>query len=237
MTDGTTVESGPDRAARYTSAAIILHWAIAALILYNLTSGLLRDFLPREFFTWHVSSGITILILSVVRVGWRLTHRPPPLLPMQRWEKRLAHGVHFLLYAAILFVPFAGWALISASPPPGTPGAAYAAEMRAKADAELVAKGGKPKGPGRSGPRMFWGIAPIPLIGAVNTIGATPEGVKPQRELRERIEKTHEIGGWLMFLLLLLHVAGALKHQFADRVDELARMGLGRRRKPETEAG
>ena len=65
---------------RYTRVAIALHWAIAAMIAYNLASGLLHDVLPHGLFALHVSSGITILALSIVRVGWRRTHRPqaPP---------------------------------------------------------------------------------------------------------------------------------------------------------------
>ncbi len=231
---------------RYTSVAIALHWIIAALILYNLLSGLLRPALPRGFFMFHVSSGLTILILSVLRVVWRLTHKPPPFLPMKPWEAKLAHGVHGLLYAAMLLLPFSGWVLISASPPAGSPGAAYAEAQRAK-QGPAPGQGapgqmgpGRPgsNGPGaggpsggspqRRGPPMFWGLVKIPLIGAVNEIGRTPEGVPEQRELHERIETFHLVGGWIMLLLLVLHVGGALKHQLADKEPELGRMGAGR---------
>ena len=88
--DATPIETDVG-AARYSTVAIVLHWAIAALILYNLASGLLRPVLPRGFFVFHVSSGITILLLSVVRVVWRMTHRPPPMLQMHGWERRLAN--------------------------------------------------------------------------------------------------------------------------------------------------
>lgn len=227
---------------RYSQVAIALHWIIAALILYNLASGLLRPFLPRGFFQFHVSSGLTILILTLVRIVWRLTHKPPPFLPMKAWEAKLAHGVHFLLYAAMLLLPFSGWALISANPPAGSPGAAFAEAQRAK-QAPPAGQGtpgrmgpGRPgsTGPGatsptRRGPPMLWGLVRIPLIGAVNDIGRTPEGVAEQREVHERIETAHMIGGWLMLLLLMLHVGGALKHQLADREPELGRMGIGRR--------
>lgn len=209
---------------RYTRVAIALHWAIAVLILYNLSSGLLRGFLPREFFTWHVSSGITILILSVARVAWRLTHKPPALLPMARWEAKLAHGVHFLLYAAMLLIPLSGWALISSSPPIGSPGADYANAQRA----ERAAAEGRPAPKPRTSPRMLWEIVPIPLIAPIANIGATPEGIVEQQELHEKIENAHALGAWLMLALLVMHLAGALKHQFADRLPELARMGLGR---------
>ena len=76
---------------------------------------------------------------------------------------------------------------------------------------------------------MIWGLFTLPLISPINEQGRTAQGVPAQRELHERIETTHLIGGWLMLALLVLHVAGALKHQYVDRKRELARMGLGRR--------
>jgi len=229
---------------RYSNVAIFLHWAIAALILYNLTSGLLRPVLPRGFFALHVSSGITILALTVVRVLWRLTHRPPPFLPMAQWKRGMAHLTHFLLYAAMLALPLSGWAMVSASPPAGSPGAGWAMAHRppppppsptGKPDTRSP---GGPAGEGKGGgmaprargPIMVWGLFPLPMIGPINELGRTPEGVPGQREVHERIETVHLIGGWVMLALLLLHVAGALKHQLVDRRRELARMGLGRTR-------
>jgi cytochrome b561 len=207
---------------RYSRVAIWLHWLIALAIFYNLASGLLRPVLPRGFFIWHVSSGITILVLTVARVIWRLTHKPPPLLPMKPWEGKAAHAVHFLLYCAMVLLPFSGWAMVSANPPIGSPGADY---VFAKASEKAAAEG-KPA-PNPRKPTMVWGIFKLPMIGAVNELGRTPEGVPEQTELHERIETFHLIGGWLLFLLLILHIGGALKHQFVDREPELQRMGLG----------
>ncbi|MEH3099627.1 cytochrome b [Sphingomonas adhaesiva] len=201
------------RALRYSNVAIVLHWAIAALILYNLATGLFGEWLPDGAFAFHISSGITILVLTVVRVLWRLTHRPPPFLPMSAPERALAHGVHALLYVAMLALPLTGWAMVSANPPAGSPGAAYAA-------------GGKPVR--KRGPIMIWNAVPLPLIGPINEMGRAPEGVAGQRDVHERLETLHGLGGWLMLALLVLHVAGALKHQFIDRRRQLGRMGLGR---------
>lgn len=64
-----TYDGSARRRLRYANVAIALHWAIAALILYNLASGLLRPVLPRGFFAFHVSSGISILVLTLVLVG------------------------------------------------------------------------------------------------------------------------------------------------------------------------
>lgn len=211
---------------RYTSVAIALHWAIAALILYNLLSGLLRDALPRGFFQFHVSSGLTILALTVIRIVWRLTHKPPPLLPMKTWEARLAGVVHFLLYAAMLFVPWTGWVMISANPPPASAGAAYVAEQVAAA----AAARGEPAPIPRK-PPLVWGLFPAPMIGPVADLGREPAGVAEQAAFHEQMEGVHGKVALLLLFLLALHVGGALKHQFADREPELARMGLGRARR------
>lgn len=211
---------------RYTRVAIALHWAIAALILYNLTSGLLRGYLPRGFFQFHVSSGLTILALSVARVVWRLTHKPPPKLPMHGWEKRLASVVHFLLYAMMLFVPWTGWVMISANPPPGSAGAAYVGEQRA---AEAAAKGEPAPSPRK--PSMVWGLFPTPMIGPVADIGREPARVAEQAAFHDQMEDVHGLMAWGLLFLLFLHVGGALKHQLLDRQPELARMGLGSTRR------
>ncbi|WP_174274837.1 cytochrome b, partial [Sphingomonas bacterium] len=123
-------EAGP--LSRYTGVAIALHWAIAAFILFNLVTGLWLDSMPRGTIAIHISSGISVLILTVARIVWRLTHKPPPYpSDMPAWERGLAHLVHFCLYAAMLIMPLSGWAMISANPPAGSPGAAYADTLRA----------------------------------------------------------------------------------------------------------
>ena len=219
--------SPPPRPARtrYTRVAIALHWAIAALIAYNLISGLLGEFLPRWFFAFHISSGLTILALTLVRIGWRLTHRPPPMLPMKASERWLAHGVHLLLYAAMLFVPWTGWVMISANPPPGSPGAAYALQQRAA----KAAAAGEPAPTPRPAPKL-WGVATVPMIGPVAALGREPAGVPGQRAFHEQMEGIHGRLGWVLLLLLALHITGALKHEWFDGQPELRRMGLPGRR-------
>lgn len=207
---------------RYTRVAIALHWLIAAAILYNLLSGLGRAYLPRGFFVLHISSGLTILALTVVRVVWRLTHKPPPLLPMKTWEARLAHGVHFLLYLAMLMVPWTGWVMISATPPAGSPGAAYA---QAQAAQEAAAAGNPAPTP--RPPAMFWGLFPVPKIGPVANLGRETAGVAEQQAFHEQMEGVHQKVALGLLFLFFLHIGGALKHQFIDREPELARMGLG----------
>ncbi|MGI4731354.1 MAG: cytochrome b [Janthinobacterium lividum] len=249
MANGRTGWSNDRRQLRYTNVAILLHWAIALGILYNLATGLFGEYLPAGAFALHVSSGITVLALTVVRIAWRLTHRPPPMLSVPEWQKTLAKAVYALFYAGMVLLPLSGWAMVSASPPAGSAGAAWAqAHPRVPpppqplpAAASPAGKAGTPTGghagegkgggqpPHKRGPLMIWGLFPLPLIAPINDIGREPSGLAGQHELHERIETVHLIGGWAMLALLVLHVAGALKHQFVDRKRELQRMGLGRR--------
>src|ERR1019366_894992 len=114
---------------RYPRAAIVLHWAIAVFIIFNLCSGFLMEGLPWPVrfiaLVLHVSSGLTVLALTVARVIWRLLNDPPPYpAGMKPWERHTAHFAHFLLYAAMVLMPLSGWAMLSAHPPPGSRGAA-----------------------------------------------------------------------------------------------------------------
>ncbi|MEL7489427.1 MAG: cytochrome b [Pseudomonadota bacterium] len=109
---------------RYTGVAIILHWMIAILIIGQIAGGLfmvkaLEDgsSLKFELYQWHKSFGITILVLSLLRLGWRLTHRPPALPEgMSGLERAGARFSHLAFYGLMIGVPLGGWALVSASP-------------------------------------------------------------------------------------------------------------------------
>lgn len=101
---------------RYTRVAIALHWMIAILIVTNLTIGLLMDSLPRGTLPLHKSIGMLVLFLGLVRLGWRIGHRPPPLpTGVTRWERRIAGAVHWTFYALIILIPLSGWIFTSAS--------------------------------------------------------------------------------------------------------------------------
>jgi cytochrome b561 len=107
---------------RYTTVAITLHWSIAILILFNLGVGFFMEgFKPplRDIIVpLHISSGMTVLALTALRLGWRLTHPPPPLpAEMAAWERRAAHAAHGIIYFLMLAMPLTGWAIISAHPP------------------------------------------------------------------------------------------------------------------------
>jgi len=119
MSDGNT--AGPvahGGTARYSSVAIVLHWVIAAAIVVQLIlSTRMEGRTPQAFavFQLHKSIGITILLLSLLRLGWRLTHRPPPEPPMATWERALSRIVHVGFYVIMIGMPLTGWLMVSAS--------------------------------------------------------------------------------------------------------------------------
>ena len=182
---------------RYSAVAIVLHWLIAALIIFQVILAWRMDGRTPEGFALiqlHKSIGVTVLALSLARLAWRLGHKPPPLpAVMAAWERWLAHIVHVGLYVIMIGMPITGWIMVSTSkiqvptllygaiPWPHAPGLGHLAE---------------------------------PAKSAWNTFGATG----------------HEVLAWGAYILIALHVAGALKHQLFSREEPvLAHMAPGAR--------
>lgn len=114
---------GRSPSIRYGDIAIIFHWLIALLIISLLAvgkymTGLEENDPIRYLMTqWHKSFGIAVLVLSVLRLLWRFTHKPPPepdYLPS--WQKHVSGLVHLALYGLMLVLPITGWIMVSASP-------------------------------------------------------------------------------------------------------------------------
>lgn len=122
---------------RYTKTAIILHWLIALGIFAMFGIGWYMADLPKEgakqlaydifdwgVYTWqlseeasprtfyfnlHKSIGVTLFALIVIRVLWRLTHKPPALLASYKAiERKIATGAHHLLYLVMIALPLSG---------------------------------------------------------------------------------------------------------------------------------
>ncbi len=110
---------------RYSSVAIVLHWVLGLSLLGLLVVGTYMADLPfspqrLKLYNWHKWAGITILTLSVLRLLWRLTHKPPALPAaitnaMPAWQHWAHHGTHIALYALFFIVPLIGWAYSSAA--------------------------------------------------------------------------------------------------------------------------
>lgn len=103
-------------AGQYSRVARWLHWGLALLIFGNLAGGFLHDVDPRTIVPIHKATGITILFLTLLRFGWRLTHRPPPYpATMANWERWASTIAHNALYALMILVPLSGWVMASGS--------------------------------------------------------------------------------------------------------------------------
>ena len=104
----------------YSLTARVLHWITALLVLVLLPLGVVianewGGRLQDALYNLHRSIGATVLLLVIVRLGYRLTHPPLPLpddiSPMQRTA---ALTTHRTLYGLLIVQPLVGWLATSA---------------------------------------------------------------------------------------------------------------------------
>lgn len=175
---------------RYSLGAIVLHWLIAAALAFQIifAESLEGPRGPDLFarFQLHKSVGITILLLSVLRVGWRLIAPRPAPVPGPKWAITLSSLVHLGFYVVMIGAPLTGWILVSTSD--------------IKVDT------------------LLFGSIPWPNLPVPQWMG-------------EPSEEIHEILPNVGIALLVLHVAGALRHQYLLGTPILARMLPGGRGK------
>jgi cytochrome b561 len=174
---------------RYGWVAQFLHWAVLALLVFQVVLGKVAHALPVGFerlvmMSRHKSLGITILAIAALRLLWRFLDRPPPPPPMPRWQHAAASLNHWALYALLFALPLTGWLMSSAA----------------------------------NRPVSWWGLVQL------------PDFVAPDADLKDVFEETHEFLVNVLFVLVALHVAAALRHQFIDRDGLIGRMLPGRAR-------
>ena len=177
---------------RYHPVAVLLHWLLGLALIGIFALGLYMADLPfspqrLQYYSWHKWAGVTVLVLSFLRLFWRLTHRPPALpaaieSAMPAWQRMAHHATHHGLYLLFFAVPLLGWAYSSAA----------------------------------GFPVVLFGVLPL------------PDFVPVSESLAEVLKPLHKLSAFAMAALVLLHVAGALKHQFIDRDGLLSRMSWGR---------
>jgi len=103
---------------QYGTTAKVFHWLIVALLLVQYPIGWLmpdlhRNMKPGAPMTFHISFGITILLLIVLRFVWRLTHPVTPERSLPPWQRLSSEAVHWLLYVLVLATTVTGWLFAS----------------------------------------------------------------------------------------------------------------------------
>ena len=169
--------------SRYSAVSMTLHWVIAALVIGQI---LLVSAADQEgpnaglWMTMHKSGGISILLLTLFRLGWRLKHPAIPLpATTPRWQRLAARTTHILFYVVLLVMPLTGWLASSA------------------ADRAIE----------------WYGLFNWPLL----PIGGGRQTAGLMMEIHGAVVKS-------LYILIALHIAGALKHYFIDRDNVLQRM-------------
>jgi cytochrome b561 len=169
---------------RWGAIAQTFHWVIVALVIVQVTLAEMADDLPNgmrklTLLARHKSVGITILMLVILRLGWRSLNPHPPLPDnLKPYERKVAHFTHAALYTLLFAVPLSGWMMSSA----------------------------------RGFPVSWFGFFQLPDL------------VPKSRPLYDALLVTHHTLAWTLIGVIVLHVAGALKHHFWHKDDVLRRM-------------
>ena len=160
-----------------------LHWVIALALTFQISLGwTLEGPLASALFSryqLHKSVGIAILVLSLVRLGVRLTVPRPAPSDGPAWTWRLAEAVHWAFYAIMIGAPLTGWVLVST------------AKIKV--------------------PTLLFGVVPLPHLPL-------------DAGFHDPAEGAHGALAWIAVGLVLLHIIGALRHQWLLGKPELQRM-------------
>jgi cytochrome b561 len=103
---------------QYGTTAKVFHWLVVALLLVQYLIGWLmpdihRGMKPGAAMTFHVSFGIVMLILIVLRFVWRLAYPVAPESSLPPWQRLSSEAMHWLLYALVLATTVTGWLFAS----------------------------------------------------------------------------------------------------------------------------
>ena len=106
------------RQLHYGSTAKIFHWLIVALLVVQDPLGwfmphIHRGMKPGDAMTFHISFGMTILALIILRLFWRIAHPVAPERSLPAWQQLTSEAVHWLLYALVFATTMTGWLFVS----------------------------------------------------------------------------------------------------------------------------
>lgn len=109
----------------YGSASMALHWLTLILLAAVYACIELREIFPKgsdpreTLKSLHFMLGLTVLAVVLPRLALRAAGTTPEITPAPPiWQRRAASTLHWLLYALMLGMPLAGWALLSAAGKP-----------------------------------------------------------------------------------------------------------------------
>jgi len=106
-----------------------LHWLMAALVLFQIATGLVMVYEGPEGNLWsrltdvfdlyslHKLLGLVLLALVLIRIAYRVSHGAPPDEPtIEVWQQEASHFVHAWIYFLLILIPLLGWLGISLYP-------------------------------------------------------------------------------------------------------------------------
>jgi cytochrome b561 len=103
-------------AQEYGRIARWLHWGTALLFLLAYCAVYYRHWFTEKqtpenmvALHLHLSAGISIGMVVVLRIVWRVMNPPPAFEPAPRWQHLAAHIGHYALYAVMIVMPLTGY--------------------------------------------------------------------------------------------------------------------------------
>lgn len=182
----------------YGAVAKSLHWLTAVLFLGSYMSVYYRHWYTDEGTpeNWsalqlHLSIGVTIAVIVVLRILWRVSNRAPDLEPGVRVEHLAAHAGHYMLYLVMIAAPLTGY-------------------LGTSVDTE------------------FFDLFIIPMFEHTPAFSFLVSDLLGMtfKEFEKPIDFIHKniLGEWLIWILILGHVAAALYHHFIKRDRTLKKM-------------